>query len=616
MKLWRPFAIGSLIIGAILAAESGGLSEVRASVRTPQKEKPSVSQRAKTADEQARDLQKERAVQLLREALDSSSTIENVGERSLLVSRAAGLIWSHDQALARFSLSKTFQDVLAQYKDIEVVESTEKLGRLDAALNRLIATMMQKDTNLAGSAQQQLNEMRKEQLKGKSSDPSNKEKLSLAQETLGSNPQKSIELASSVLQQGVPWGFPQFLYDLRQTDVSSADALYGEGLNILASGRIYRALDAIQLSTYAFREDMMLVPMPDSGASGNLQIGILTKKLSPPAYNLNRSLAVGYLMAAQNYLSIQLQLGNTVANDPVQLVQSLFLATKLSVYSAKLGSNQTDVWQRFKFDLQARCVSAGVDKATIQNIEGFAERLANSDDVFQFGDDSSLDRAKDIKDRERRNEIMVRGIWNLIQGKRFQQAETRIEDVDDGEVRGRLLDLLGYYSGKASAHDRNWPEVNSRALRISDARIRFLLLLESAKAVGLLKGPDRKVAAQFLLDARALIPQISDKTNKAQSLIFIISLAAEIYPQLSAELLPDAVRAINASENYDGGDLQVMIDVVPHFRVMLSSPDSNLEVCLKKQAKLDWTNALRIAEDLTSKRLRHFAIVSVCGAIL
>jgi hypothetical protein len=140
--------------------------------------------------------------------------------------------------------------------------------------------------------------------------------------------------------------------------------------------------------------------------------------------------------------------------------------------------------------------------------------------------------------------------------------------------------------------------------------------MESVKAVGLLKGPDRKVAAQFLLDARALIPRISDKTNKAQSLIFIISLAAEIYPQLSAELLPEAVRAMNASENYDGGDLQIMIDVVPHFRVMLSSPDSNLEVCLKKQAKLDWTNALRIADDLTSKRLRNFAIVSVCGAIL
>ena len=343
MVLWRSFTLGSLIIGAILATQTGGFGEAQVPARTPEKGKPSVSQRSKAADEPAPDPQKERAVQLLREALDSSWTIENVGERSVLVSRAAELIWSHDQPLARFSLSKTFQEILAQYKDKDVIQSTEKLARLDAALNRLIATMMRKDADLAASAQQQLNEMRKEQLKGKSSDPSNKEKLSLAQESLGSDLQKSVELASSVLQQGVPWGFPQFLYDLRQADVSSADALYGEGLNILASGHNYHALDAIQLSAYAFREDMMLLPMPDSGTSGNLQIGMLTKKLSPPPYNLNRTLAFGYLAATQNYLTIQLQLGNTIGNDPVQLVQSLFLATKLSVYSAKLGSNQTDV---------------------------------------------------------------------------------------------------------------------------------------------------------------------------------------------------------------------------------------------------------------------------------
>jgi hypothetical protein len=613
MMFWRLFAAGSLIIGASLLTES----RARSATQTPaaaQKPKPGVNQKSKAADQEP-DPQKERAVQLLREALDSSSTIENVGERSLLVSRAAELIWSQDQPLARFTLSKTFQDLLAQYKDRDIIQSTEKRGRLEVALNRLIATMMRKDPELASSAQQQLNEMRKQQLKGTSADPSNKEKLSLAQDSLGSNLQKSVELAGSVLQMGVPWGFPQFLYDLRQADASSADALYGQGLNILASGRVYRALDAIQLSAYAFREDMMLLPMADP-SSGNLQIGMMTKKLTPPPYKLNRTLALGYLAAAQSSLTAQLQLGNGAGTDQVQLVQSVFLATKLSVYSAKLGSNQTEVWNRLKFDLQARCLSAGVDKATIQNVAGFAERLANSDDVFQFGDETSLDNAKDIEDRDRRNEVMVRGIWNLIQGKRFSQAEKRIADVDDQDVRRRLLDLLAYYSGKASAHDRNWSDVNLSASKISDLRIRVLLLLESAKAVGSSNAGDRQVAAQFLLDARGFIPRIEDKTNKIQSLIFTISLAAEVYPQLSAELVPDTIQAMNTSDNYDGGDLQIMIEVVPHFRAVLSSPDSSLEVCLKNQAKVDWPNALRIAEDITSKRLRNVAIVSVCGTLL
>jgi hypothetical protein len=85
---------------------------------------------------------------------------------------------------------------------------------------------------------------------------------------------------------------------------------------------------------------------------------------------------------------------------------------------------------------------------------------------------------------------------------------------------------------------------------------------------------------------------------------------------LSAELVRDTIQAMNASDNYDGGDLQIMIEVVPHFRAVLSSRDSSLEVCLKNQTKVDWPNALGIAEDITSKRLRNVAIVSVCGTLL
>jgi hypothetical protein len=105
----------SLILGASLLTESRARSATQTPATEPQKQKPGVNQKSKTADQEP-DPQKVRAVQLLREALDSSSTIENVGERSLLVSRAAELIWSQDQPLARFTLSKTFQDLLAQYK--------------------------------------------------------------------------------------------------------------------------------------------------------------------------------------------------------------------------------------------------------------------------------------------------------------------------------------------------------------------------------------------------------------------------------------------------------------------------------------------------------------------
>jgi hypothetical protein len=428
--------------------------------------------------------------------------------------------------------------------------------------------------------------------------------------------QGSIELAGAILQTDVPFGFPQFLYDLRRADVSRVDALFERGLNVLASGQVYRAADAIRLSAYAFKERMVLLPIPDlDEESSRLQFGMFTMNLNTPEYNLDPGLANRYLAASHKHLTGQLLQGR-VGIDPVQLVQSLFLATKLGVYASRLGVSRADVWQQLRFDLEVRCKDAGVDSSTIQNIIGFAQRLGNADDVFQFGDDSSLDGVKDIKDQKRRNEILVRGIWNAIQGKRFQQAETTIKDLDDKEGRDKLNDVLEYYVGKASWMDRNWVEVSRSASLIKDARLSFLLLLESAKAAGSLKDVERNIARQFLLNARTLVPAISDKSDRAKSLVSIASLAAETYPQLSVEVLPEVVSAINASDDYDGKDFQILIDVLPHFRLAFSSADSSLDVWVKRQAKVDWTNAIRLAEDMNSKRLRTIALVSACGAIL
>jgi hypothetical protein len=618
MKIRRLLTLVLIVVSPIIVGQTRAQRSSGPTEKVPPKEKPNAKAKIPTGEEESvKAFQKDQAVQLLRDALSSSSSIQDVGERSQLVSRAAELIWGYDQQAARLSLSKTFEDLLSQYKDPKVVQSIEKLGLLDEALIRLIASMMRKDANLAASAQQHLEEMRKENLKEGVAGSSNKERFSLAQESLGSNLQKSVELAGGVLQTGVPLGFPQFLYDLRRADISSADALFARGLTVLASGRVYRARDAIQLSVYAFRERMVLLPTPDAGdQSAKLQFGMFTKELSPPEYGLDPAVANPYLAAAFGFLTRQLQINGVGRVDTVQLVQSLFLATKLGVYSSRLGLSRADMWQQLKFDLVVRCKNANIDTATIQNITGFAERLAATDEVFQFGDDSSLNSAKDIKDQKRRNEVLVRGIWNLIQAKRFQQAETRIKEVDEKDVRETLNDLLGYYAGKANWSDGNWIEVGRRASLIKDVRIGLLLLLESAKAARAAKGPERNITKQFLLDARALIPGVSNRNDRAKGLISIASLAAETYPQLSVEMLPEVLSAINASDNYDGGDFQILIDVLPQFRVALSSADSNLDVWLKRQAKVDWTNALRLAADIDSKRLRTIALLSACGAIL
>jgi len=560
-------------------------------------------------------VRKDQAVQLLRTTLDQSSAIPDLNERSLLVSRAAELLWRYDCEAARAALTKVFDELLNEYRKPEVAGSSQKLGEFEAALNRLLATLVHVDQSLADNRLKLLDQARTNN--GRPANDPDKEKFSLAQQELNSDLGKSVKLAGRVLQNGVPFAFPQFLYDVRQADATVADNLYGQGLTILASGRVYRAVDAIQLSAYAFREGMVLFPTLNQDERGSrLQYGILTKKLSPPEYKPDPAITNGYLNAAYRYLSSQPSQGFPPDSNPTQLVQSLFLATKLSTYQARVGADSTGAWQQLRYDLEARCKNLGVDNATIQNLNGFAERLANNDDVFQFGDSTSFDRAKEVKDVQRRTQLFVRAIWNSIQGKRFAEAETRIRELDDREIRGKLTDLLGYYWARAEAGHDSWRTIDEKSATITDQRIRFVLLLDSAR-LAKSKGADSlPLATRFLMDARAIIPRLSDKTERLKSTVALASVASDIDPQLSEDAFADAITAINKSEEYDGDDLQVVVDVLPQFRVMLVLGHSDLESCVKREAQANWTNTLGQLQAVKSKRLKARFIIAACSAVL
>ena len=583
------------------------------SLGTAKNQKPKKTQSVETSEEElTRATRKTQALELLKEIVSSSRSIEDVAQRSLLVSRSADVLWKHDPEFAQTGISKTFADLIDQYEDREVLASQEKLEQLDSALKRLIATMTRNDARLGAAAEEKLIEVRKD---ASSANTTDREKLSVAQDLLGSDAKRAVEIAGRILQRGaIPITFPQFLYDVARIDPLSAHVLFREGLRALEDNRI-RPAEAIYLSAYAFRERVVLLPAADDqtpkGAS--LRYGVLTRPLNAADYTLDTATANAYLMTAGRYVTQHLLFVGEGPHEGDRLVELLFLVAKLNVYSARLRSNTAGGWQQLKFDLIVRCKNAGVDAGSMQSVIGYAERLANSEEVFQLGDLSSLEKAKDIEDQEHRNEVLARGIWNLIQGQRFQEAEVWIKQIDVAQLRETLLELIEYYSGKASSRARNWSEVNRRVSRIKDSRIALLLLLNGAS--NSTQNRERKIAKQFVLDARALVPRIPSGPDKAKSLVSLATVATESYPELIAELLPEALTAINASEDYDGGSLQVWMNVT-RYQVVLTTQNSTLEMSLQRAARVDWVTALNTAQSLNSKRLKPLAIISVCSAIL
>ncbi|HSE34283.1 MAG TPA: hypothetical protein VLA93_22105 [Pyrinomonadaceae bacterium] len=580
---------------------------------TSKNQQPKKTRTAETPEEElTRSTRKTQALQLLKETVNSSGSIQDVTQRSLVVSRAVDLVWKHDPEFAQTSISKTFDDLLSHYEDAEVMASSEKLGQLDSAMKRLIATMTRNDARLGASAEEKLTEVRKD---ASSANTTDYEKLSGAQEMLALDAKRAVEVAGRVLQRGIPITFPQFLYDLRRTDPFSADVLFREGLRILENGSVYRPAEAIYLSAYGFSERVVLLPAADdqtpNGAS--LRYGVLTRPLNAASYSVDPATANAYLMSAGRYVTKQLLFVGDGPHEGDRLVELLFLVAKLNVYSARLRFSTAGGWQQLKFDLMVRCKNAGVEAGSIQSVTGYAERLANSEEVFQFGDLSSLEKAKDIEDQERRNEVLARGIWNLIQGQRFEEAEVWIKQIDVEQLRETLVELIEYYAGKASMRARNWSEVNRRASRIKDSRIALLLLLDGASDST--QSRERRIAKQFVLEARALVARIPSGPDKAKSLVSLVTVATEAYPELTTELLPEALTAINASEDYDGRSLQVWLNV-SRFQAVLTNQNSTLEMCLQRAARVDWVSALNVAQSLNSKRLKPLAVVSVCSAIL
>ena len=599
--------LGSLVLGGYVPLPA-------AEAFVPEKQEKKA--KAKTeADEQEilRQFHEEQAIQLLKSSLSLSRSVEDVPKRALLAARASELLWDYDQEFARSNISDAIDLIFDQYKELTAESTNNSIRRLNAAVDILVKILARKDPPAADAVNQRFARMRSELLKDTTPDPSAKERLSVARESLDVDIAQSVQLARKIIERVIPSTFPQYLYDLRRKDPSAADALYRHALGIMASRAVYTAQDSIYLSIYAFAERMVLIPITDVDNEGRLSFGIFTHQLSAPRYTPSTVLANEFLSSAFRHINTEWDLNSFKVNDPVQLVQWLFLTRKLQVYSSRLANSNFEGWQQLQTNLEVRCRNAGMDAETLPNLMGFAERLANSDDVFQFGDDSTFDKAKASQDHQQKTQLLVRGIWNVIQGGRFQEAENRLKGVEDLEVKEKLADLLNFYAGKKALVKGDWVEVTTRGGRIGDLRIRLLLLLESSRAS---HSSQKDVAYQLLIEAQKIIPKIASDMDKAKGFVALSSFSAQPYPQLSKESLIEAVKSINRSESYDGTDFQVEVAVLEDFRILLPLVHSGFDVCFRRAAQSDWTGAINLADELNSKTLKIAAHIAACRAFL
>ncbi|HEX6045941.1 MAG TPA: hypothetical protein VFZ22_15715 [Pyrinomonadaceae bacterium] len=571
-------------------------------------------QKASTAQRKAEEAQRRtQAIDILKRVVESAADIADTETRVNVLTGALDLLWKHDQPYARTAFIKS----VTTLSDRFALSATDKKERaeLRASIGALLRSFARHDPQAAAQQLDRFQKLIEDVLKEKS--PSSRERLSLAEASLDSDPVQSAALAAKALDNGVPGSFPAYLNDLERRDAAAAASLFRVALSKLADPRLSAPVQLNTLSTYVFRESEMTVPVLGFGsATPALEFATFASPLSPPTRDLNQEFVTAYMVASAGYLTANASaLEQSDPPDAIHVGFSFFLVKKLRGYVDKLGLNGSQNWAVLDTKYTLLAERAKLSDRVQSGLASTAQRIVSENTVFRFdGGEASFNAAEKTADAEKRAQLLAYGIRQQIEDGKFAEAVQKLADLRDDKLREQLNIYLSFRMAHVSLKTLDWDSFNAQVNRVSDARLRTYLILSAAVAAN--DAGNKKMSSEFLLTAMASLMKIDDVDARAAALIATAGmLYASADATTGAQVLTDSVNAINRTAHYDGAAYGVMLEAAKS-NLWFSLPKFDLSHCFEQAAKRDWTGALAAAQTIESKALRAQAYIAACRNVL
>ena len=568
---------------------------------------------AETALRKAEEAQRRaQAVDILKGVVESAADIQELPKRITVLTDALDLLWKHDEAYARAGFIKSATALLDRFAS----DATQKSERSEirAGIGALLVAFARHDPHAAARLLDKFQKLLEEVLKGNSLSPG--ERLSLAQASLDSDAVQSTTLAARVLETSVPGSFPAYLNELERRDADAAASLFRVALSTLARGHVYNPVQVTVLSTYIFRESEMSVPVIRGGREGTpLEFGMYASPLSPASKDLNRPLVTAYLAASGAYLNAESAgIEQQVDPDPIHLALTFFLVNKLGAYADRLGLNGGHDWVALSAKYIMIAERAKLSGPAMSGLASVAQRIVTENTIFRFdGGESSFAAAEKTRDSGERAEWLSAGIGQLIDDGKYEEAVSKIADLEDQKFREQLNTYLSFRMAEASLKKLDWYSFNAHVNRLSDAQLRTYLVLSAALAAS--EAQKTKMSSEFLQTAMGSFPKIENVDARAAALITTAGILYASDPTWAAQVLTEAVTAINRADRYDGGMYNVTLEL-PKSKVWLPLRKSDLSHSFEQAAKRDWQGAVVAAQSIQSKALRSQAYIAACRNVL
>ena len=542
----------------------------------------------------------ERALEILRQQLDSTKTFDSPVQRIAVLMRGSDLLWSDDPARAREGFAEAFDLALQYYKEKGNAPRREGKLRVQDSDQRYLVVrgIARRDAKWARKLLNRLlDDEREKAHETATDDPSRlgreaENLLALAQSLVSSDPGSAVDFAKYSLRYPATLNLPTFLYKLSEANSQASNQFYQLALAAYANAPMDEFL---YLSSYPFGNNREVGEMP-SFYYYQVPVTFVPK----PAL---QSLFVRALLTrAQQAIDSPGQA--TVEQRLSEPAQIYIALTRLEPQIQKLQPDLLPDLGNAK-----RNLSSLLSQKDLQRLD-----QVMSDPPKQSFDDLIAD-AERQRDPNKREALLVSAVLGASVSIDLERLVDAAGKIDDLALREQVLNRI-YFERASQAIKMKDPDARKFASMVKELDERAYLYSKITEAeINQSKNPNTHELLDEVLTAAMKSP---DTEVKVRTLLTVAYLYTKVEPNRSVTVLSEAVNSINRIESPDFSRDYVIKRIEGKSfgnYVTLQTPGFDPQNGFREIGKYDFEGALYQASNIGGKSLRALttlALVDLC----
>jgi hypothetical protein len=550
---------------------------------------------------------RESAIDIIRQQLDSSKLIDDSVKRIAVLIRAADTIWPYKEESGRAALSEAFDLAEVNFK-----EKGDKPRREGLALSIetpdqryvVIRAVAKRDAAWAKKMTDKMLEQEKREAEGNISRDSEGDAqtaaklLASADSLLSSAPNAALTFARLSLRYPAGFQLPRFLYRLAETDQAAADQFYQEALTVY---RDQPLSELLYLSPYPFGNRQAAGDMPVSASYP-----------VPPTFKPNKLLEGLFIQtvltrAQQAIAGKSDRTGFSGISDDGQIWLAL---TRLTPQIERdLGPELAATVDRVRNELFAVLTQDAQQAVTLST---------SNQDPPKRAIDEEIATAEREPNSDKRDQLIATAVLRSADTQKLDKVLEYAEKISNSKLRQQVMNWIYFGRAQKLIKDKQFGEAKALATEVEELDQRAFLYAEIATQ------SLNRIETQS--QAREMLDEILDVAEKApntivtaRTLLTVTYLYTKIDLGRSIAVMGDAIKSINRLDNPDFSQqfLFRKIEATNFARyASFQTPGLSPENVFRDLGKLDFDSAMLQASSLLDKSLRAFAMIAAADVCL